>query len=62
MSDAPKPKPPANKPVPQAPNEKPKFVRRPHLTNRPFQGNEQLAQLKSSLESSMANHPAGKRR
>lgn len=38
----------ASKPV-EEPKVKPQFVRKPHLTSRPFQGNEALQKMKSEM-------------
>jgi len=59
-SDTPRPKPapPKPKPTAEAPvkaantpkAEKPKFVRKPHLTERPFKAHEGLLELQKQLE------------
>lgn len=56
-SDTPRPKPAPPKAktlvgnaTPPAENEKPKFVRRPHLTERPFKAHEGLAALRKQMD------------
>lgn len=63
MTETPKPKPPPAKPQPMVeapvkvlvgsnpPKERPKYVQKPHLTERPFKDHSGLAEMRKQLES-----------
>lgn len=61
-NDTPRPKPAPPKPRPEpakvrqeAPKEKPKFVRKPHLTEKPFKDSEEMQKLQKSLNKDNQN-------
>jgi hypothetical protein len=64
--DIPKPHAPAkaeeqSAPKPVEPKEKPVFVRKPHLTDRPFKGHEGLQALRNSMPQEPRRKPNQRR-
>jgi hypothetical protein len=60
MNETPKPKPPVNKQAAKqttAPEEKKSYVRKPHLTHRPFSNEALFAKLREQAQPNAPKNP-----